>query len=378
MNRYQKFLSLLTGLVVFNTVTIGGFNAFVDPYNVVNSQPIPKLNQSKPESGKDARQFKAINVIRIKPKTVLLGNSRTDIGLDPSHPVLTSHSPTYNLAIPGGDMYQAMRYFQHALANQPDLKQVVIGIDLVAFEQRDDIEQLDPKLEEILEETEYVQHLPNLIFSSDTLLSSFSTVLSNLADEPMTENYLSDGRLIRVHPPDLSTQEIFRVHLKKAYFHFWYDDYEISQTQLDAFRTIVETCNQRGIDLKVFISPAHATQWEAVHAKELWSTFEAWKREIVEITPVWDFSGYNSITTEPLTEDMQHYLDSAHYVKEIGDLVLNRLFEHQTEKVPDDFGVLLTPDTIESHLAQIRDQRERWASQNLEVVQLVEQWSKEP
>jgi hypothetical protein len=377
MHRYRNLFLTFLILTASNSLMIGAINAFVDPFNVVNSRAFKHVNLLKPESDKDARQFKAVNVIRLKPKAVLLGNSRADIGLDPSHPALASSAPAYNLAIPGGDMYEAMRYFQHALANQPDLQQVVIGIDLVAFEHRDNIGALDPQQEEILGKTSYIQNLPSLIFSTDTLRSSFSTVLSNLANEPVRENYLSNGRLLRSNPPHLSTQEVFRLHLRKAYFNLWYDNYQLSQKQLDAFRTIVETCRQEGIDLKVFISPAHATQWEAVRAKNLWTTFETWKREIVQITPVWDFSGYNTVTTEPLSDNMQNYLESSHYVKAIGDLVLNRLFDYQEEKVPNDFGVLITSNNIESHLARIRNQREQWATQNPDVVQLVQRWSQE-
>lgn len=378
MNRYHRFLLIFMMLIVFNSFTVGAVNAFIDPYNIMSIQPLQQINGVKPESRRDARQFKAINVMRIKPKTVFLGTSRADIGLDPSHPALAAYAPVYNLAIPAGDMYEAMQYFQHALANQPELKQVVIGIDLVAFEQRDDIGKLDPEHEKMLGQTAYIQHLPGLLFSTGTLTSSFSTVSYNLANEPMREDYLSNGRLIRTNPPGLPIQEVFRRHLKMAYFNNWYKNYRISSKQLDAFRTIVETCQQRGIELKAFISPAHATQWEAVHTRNLWTTFEIWKREIVKIMPVWDFSGYNSITTEPLTDNMQHYLESSHYVKEIGDFVLNRLFDYQPERVPADFGVLIKPDNIESYLAQIRTQRETWADQNPDIVQLVQGWSQEP
>jgi hypothetical protein len=377
MNRHRNFLLLFLGLLALNSLSIGAINAFVDPYNVVNSQTLAQINLQKPQSSKDTRRFKAINVIRFKPKTIFLGNSRTDIGLDPAHPALASYGPVYNLAIPAGDMYESMRYFQHALANQPDLKQVVIGVDLVAFETRENIGKLDPEQEARLGTTSYPQHLPSLLFSTDMFSSSFSTVSSNLLNKPAKENYLNNGRLIRTNP-NLPIEQIFRLHLKTAYFDGWYDHYQMSPEQLKAFQVIVETCKAKGIDLKVFISPAHVTQMEAKRAAQLWPAFEAWKRELVKITPVWDFSGYNSITTEPLTEEMQNYLESSHYVKEIGDLVLNRLFDDQLETVPSDFGVLVTSENIESHLAQIRAQRQVWATQNPEVVELVQRWSQEP
>ena len=70
--------------------------------------------------------------------------------------------------------------------------------------------------------------------------------------------------------------------------------------------------------------------------------------------PLWDFSGYNSLTTEDVPPDgdsetqMKWYWESSHYKKELGDLVLDRIFDyHHPERiVPDDFGVLLTPKNI--------------------------------
>lgn len=131
-------------------------------------------------------------------------------------------------------------------------------------------------------------------------------------------------------------------------------------------------CKQHDITLKVFISPSHATQWEAIRATGHWHTFEQWKREVAKITPVWDFSGYNSITTEPISNTMKNYGDNSHYTKEVGDLVLNRILSFKEETVSSDFGVLLTPETIESHLKQIRYDREVWARKHPDEVKLVE------
>jgi hypothetical protein len=109
----------------------------------------------------------------------------------------------------------------------------------------------------------------------------------------------------------------------------------------------------------------------------LWSAFEDWKRQVVKITPIWDFSGYNSITSEPISDDMQNYLESSHYQEHIGNLVLNRMLNHEINKVPGDFGTLVTVENIEPQLAKIRAGREKWAKQNPDMVKLVERWSRE-
>jgi hypothetical protein len=59
---------------------------------------------------------------------------------------------------------------------------------------------------------------------------------------------------------------------------------------------------------------------------------------------------------------MLGYTDSSHYQPVIGDLVLDRLFDLKAagRTLPDDFGVNLTPMTIEPHLAALRLAREHY------------------
>jgi hypothetical protein len=152
----------------------------------------------------------------------------------------------------------------------------------------------------------------------------------------------------------------------------YYSHYHFSQELLNNFKTTVNLCKQHNIDLKIFISPVHAAQLEAIRVAGIWSIFEQWKREISKVMPVWDFSDYNSITTEPISNDMKNFFESVHYRKEVGDLILNRIFHYHEETVPDDFGILLTAGNSESHLEKIRADREEWAKKNPDVVNLVQ------
>jgi hypothetical protein len=99
-----------------------------------------------------------------------------------------------------------------------------------------------------------------------------------------------------------------------------------------------------------------------------------------ELLPIWDFSGYNSYTAEkvpPLGDvntEMQWYWESSHYKKELGDLVLDRVFGHQEpgRTVNPDFGVLLASENIELHLQQVRNDRQKWRTSFPEDVQEIE------
>lgn len=95
----------------------------------------------------------------------------------------------------------------------------------------------------------------------------------------------------------------------EQYFGY-HTQYKLSEDRFNDFKKIVEFCRQNNIELIVFISPSHATQWEALRVTDRWDSFEEWKRKMVAITPVWDFSGYNSVTSEPIQPIMSNYVDN--------------------------------------------------------------------
>ncbi|MGK7888104.1 MAG: hypothetical protein AB4042_02140, partial [Leptolyngbyaceae cyanobacterium] len=130
---YRYFNRWLSGAIALWVLGIAGFNAVIDPYGLFGSPNIDGLNQLKPKQFGQVRVFKAADIIHQQPTVVLLGTSRADIGLDPSHPQLDSVGPAYNLGLLGANMHEVRQYFDHAIANQPDLKVAVIGLDFFMF-----------------------------------------------------------------------------------------------------------------------------------------------------------------------------------------------------------------------------------------------------
>jgi len=82
--------------------------------------------------------------------------------------------------------------------------------------------------------------------------------------------------------------------------------------------------------------------------------------------PLWDFSGYNSITTEPVpakkdkTSRMRWHLDTSHVSRATGDLIQTVLLGVDGERVHD-FGQKVDSRTIDAHLKRSRIDRERYA-----------------
>ncbi|MGF1478099.1 MAG: hypothetical protein ACFB4I_01225 [Cyanophyceae cyanobacterium] len=368
--QYQKFNLWLLGAVSAPIVSIGFFNFVVDPYDIF---PTPELgiNHAKPKKGNNDRVHKAVDVIRLRPTVVFVGSSRTKLGLDPSHAVWENAEEVYNLGLNGPNFYEQLRYLEHAIANQENLEAVVVGLDFFAFNQHLDNQ---PTFSEHRLEKQHltIRDFVNFTASLDVLSASYATLQESLKT-PKRDDYGQDGFTPDRYEGDPGWK--FREGLK-LYFQL-HGNYELSEKYMDSLRTLVAICQQKEIPLYLFISPAHATQWEAIRATGRWQTFEQWKREVAAIAPVWDFSGYSSVTTEPVNSQSKNYTDNSHYTPLVGDLVLNRMFSVNEQSVPQDFGVLLTSENLESQLAQIRQNRQEWAKQNPEVVELVQKLQQE-
>ncbi len=376
---YRQYSWVLLGVVIVQSITIAALNFAVDPYGVMKSPVWVGFNHLKIEKDKQVRMFKAIDVTRFQPQTIFLGFSRTEFGLDPSHPAIAQTS-AYNLGLPGANMYEVRRYFEHALFVQPNLKRVILDIDLFMFS------TLEPNKPDFWEGRLEKKHITfgdivNNLFSLNSSLASFKTI-STSRRRPQVhtgffyENGLRDANFYKNNIYYSSnSKDIFNLFLKDRPFlqdKNIVQKLKISSDFLKDLEFVVKTSQERGIELHIFISPIHVTQGEALRIAGLNPIVEQWKREVVKITPVWDFFSYNTITTEPITEKMNYYLDSSHYLPFVGDLVMNKILNYNLKTVPPDFGVIINSENIESHLANIRAEREEWAKNNTDVVNYVE------
>ena len=368
MKLYRHFNYLFLAFMAGSSLLIAGFNVSIDPYGVMNSPRVKGFNWSKPEQLTHARLFKAIALTRpLQLKTLLFGTSRVELGFATDSRTLAAYEPLYNSALPSASMYEQFSYFQHAILNQNNLKLIIIGLDMDMFlksnegRTRGDFEQarLETKGIRLMEAL-------RINFSLDAVTDSWATVKKN-RQAPDLIYYDSNGfrNIEIIGKPDSS-------FLDTLGYIFDNDTRESLSTQALAHLQEIQTiCEDAGIELKVFITPSHVTHLEALRLTEKWQLYEDWKREAVQMMPVWDFSGYNSITAEPIGEQMKNYKDSTHFYPLVGDLILNRLLGYKEEEIPEDFGVLITPENVEDHLAKIRRDRAIWSQTNSTTIKLL-------
>lgn len=380
---------------------IGTFNWLVDPYHLFEAPLIDGVNLRKPLVGKNTRMIKAWEVTRLRPAAIILGTSRAEVGLDPAHPGWRAQR-VYNLALPSARIYETYRYLQHADAQRP-LEQVVLALDFFMFngaapsQAGFDEARLDLNGARWPSVVRW-RDLVTTLFSLDGLEASVETIRRQ---RDIFVPYLPSGER---HPTE-KWQEIRAAGGHRAaflrdaeydmgaadgwvLFSFAYPLGHRYDTTFEPLRDLLHYCRERGIELHITVSPVHAHKLLEIRQVGLWDHYEQWKRVLVSMVgeanarpggkpiALWDFSGLHAFATEvvpPLGDAetrMRWYWEGSHYQRVVGDAMLDRVFGVASSPVepPADFGMLMSPATIEAHLATIRAGLERYAATHEDQV----------
>ena len=374
-----RYLKYIFGVIFLVLLSIGVFNWFVDPFEIYwtgEYEPHREIFLKNPWI------LKPMNVRKISPKSVIMGSSRTGLGIDPEHAGRDqSIYPSYNLGLPASNLYEILSYFEHA-SELGEIKQAIVGVDFFSF---NIFYQAATGFNESLLHTEGESKL--LSHFRETMIALFTWPSFEMSKKKLKWNkkksitYLN-GFTVYVYPPEYPPGKSF-LHNQKNYstiflhpaprYQFCLYDENGDNSQMEALKQLLRVANRKQVDLRLFIHPIHASLQQIIKYSDLWPAFEAWKRDLVRIitdqnsnksqkAKLWDFSGYNSFTTEEqtpseaLTRKMQWYYEALHYSKELGELILDRIYAYKDESrvVPDDFGILLNEKNIDDHLKFIR------------------------
>ena len=395
--RYSAAVALVALVAV---VSVAGFNALIDPFGMKVLDESTRFNTYKPKIYTRVRLFKAYEVSRLQPQSVILGTSRSHIGFTCSHAAWAQQEgPCYNLAFDGATSREMYAYLRHAYAIRP-LKHVLLGLE--PYHLAPSLSTTRPDFDILVLRDPDRRFLPHwltgdarLLTSVDTLKASVATLWDQMDVKPSW--FGPDGqRLGEVFFRQIDGS--FRELGARGYFDMT-DQREVGyqtewivaarrkqpilradpppdprETSLAYVRRIVEFCRTHHVDLRIVVTPAHVHQSEIMAASGDWSEVEKKKRDLVRLveqenarhpelapTPIFDFSGYSSITEESppppgARTELRYYWDSSHFKQIVGDYVLDRVYavSDSSRVAPPDFGVRLTTDNIESYLSEQR------------------------
>jgi len=391
---------------------VAATNAALDPFGMLRWFEREGVNAYKPAIHTRVRLFKAYEVERVRPQTLVLGSSRSHVGFSCKHPAFERlPAPCYNMSFDGATTREMFEYLVHANEVRP-LKAVLLGLD--TYHLSDAPSATRPGFDAAVllspRRTAWRRTIEGnlrLWISADALQASLDMLRRQ--DEREPEWFSADGQRLGAVFFRREGEEFVRVG-PRGYFDS-IDRLEVgfqmpprmertqgpellpadpAESSLAYVERIVDFCREHEIDLRIAITPSHAHQQEISARLGAGSAVESGKRALVRLlarkrarpdparepVPVWDFSGYSSITTEALPsadgrEEMKFYWDSSHFKAAVGDLVLDRVFltERAGQTVPTDFGVRLTANDVDDVLSMQRQQQARYRETAAQDVQ---------
>jgi len=363
----RTYLSRALLFSLLTAVAVVAVNLVVDPYGIVGTPRIPGLSEYKVESNEHSRLMKKYQPLHAAYNTLIVGNSRVELGIRPSHPCFAkSHLAVYNLGMPGADVRTQLEYAMN-LVHEQRIETVFLGIDFTDFisSAPQDVAHPTSFLELTTGEFRYTAAgSPNpdfavqkardylkALFSLDALLASVKTVLMQSPAAPDRDlsgfNPARDfDEAVRVEGPHtLFAQKMNDLRLK--YSRPWYlrdthGNLNSAVADLDAFLSLA---GKRGIKVYLFTNPFHEQYWELMRTEGHMPVYEDWMRSMEALAQkhrgdavaFWDFALDSNYVHEPVpgagvkSGALQWFWEPAHYRQQLGDLMIESMLSESCE-----------------------------------------------
>lgn len=322
---------------------IGVFNRIVDPFWYYRDIEIKGFNAVKTKFERYERYVKPALLMRDRPEAIILGNSFSEIGFDPTNPSFTDHGRLkgMNFALAGASWDMVQCEFEFAVNHAP-IKRVLIGFipgNLPIADCKKDFGTIG--------QVSTVQ----LLFSDRALQASIDTIRDQKDKMP---SHTREGMYFMSHYK-AGTDNRFREMFNQKANQYKQNGTGLKCLQelgssgtestsspmkpldLAGLRHVIRIAREHGIELVLFAYPSHAYMQELVEQCE--SQSESWQAlkqisRLIEAEAAKDgqvrayqFYGYNDITAESIGEAPAHYWqDPRHFSFEMGELMLADMF----------------------------------------------------
>lgn len=276
--------------------------------------------------------------------TLLVGSSRVWF-IDQR---LFENSSTFNYAL--GAMYpDEYDGFISAAAERHPLRKVYIGLDFFGTSKNKMFLPLKKQSDYMADATKRMRML-GMLLSRDGAFQAVQTIRFSLFDAAVSGEY-ADHDFIG-HRREIIQKNRYQTVLNQLLL-FGEKGYGAGYEWNEGLDALFRNLRERHPELVfvVFTTPISAPMFSLLVRDGRLPEYERWLGLLVQnFDTVYDFMGLNSITT-----DLGNYVDAHHLKDARGRIIVDRL-EGRDALVPSDFGVRVTRENLEGHLADIRSQ----------------------
>lgn len=406
---HSRYLKWFVGMTLSCVGLMAAINYVVDPVWIYRGVEIPGFNGVKPKVSKYRFIWKATHLEFEKPEVVFLGNSRIELGFDPDAVyrlgLVGPDKKVFNGAIPGLFMHGLKRLVQQVIyaggKNVGGKQELYIGIDFALFQKGMLVNSRELYAEHegifVVDESGNPQPFHRMVIFSKTLFST-EALNSSLQTLKKQEAKYQDLTNTGFNSNETMLQNIIKNGTQKKYFlkeEIRYIDGTLAGNKshadytqgIEELRDILMLAKQHNIKVTLFTTPIHVhLQYLDTHFVDE-DYYYSWKRALANMinevntsevdtsnTPgrapvvLWDFTIPTEDTMEELPRDehgvMQWYLDPSHFRSTLGERMMRRFMGGSPLAGDENFGMVLTPDTVEDNIRQYRQQLLVWQQEH--------------
>ena len=355
----KRFFHAFAILFFAVIVAIVPFNYFIDCFGVFHrykSEPVA-LNTLNDRFVKIRYLLEEENFR--KYDSYLWGSSRV-MKTDPT----VAGMNTYNLGVPAGMTEDCLFQLEQLISHGAKIDRIYVGLDDLSY-----LRIYEP----IKNEFGWKSYQGNFAQDMGTYMgyllspSAIVNAIKSRSEHPVRTFLHSSGMVLI---PDYVDDEIESdpekyVHEKKFF--------EVIKTKQDTseftscinnIAVIKQICDENGIQLFLFFNPQHMM----TYLSDDMQLMNRFKKELVKISPFWDFSGVNYVTA-----NNYFWYETSHPRAFICDKILDIVSgQNQMTWVPD-FGVYVTPDNVDTFCENAVRDREAYDPDHAQWIPTAEE-----
>ncbi|MDR1617054.1 MAG: hypothetical protein LBR98_08600 [Syntrophomonadaceae bacterium] len=340
MKTYRNWALYTIGFIAVILLIWGYLNYYIDPlWNFSHANGYNKI-----QAGFDERQQKTNFITHndFNKRSLLLGSSRATYfnqydfeGLD-----------VYNYSVSNMIIDEYDAYIEYAKKMKgEDFDYIIIGLDFYGTNKNVTFNEFqEPDF--YIRKTEPIWYPFTSLLSFDTARYAWQNYRNS--KNGAAQNFFYDRSNIKTLLPE-TDDEATRARIYATvdkYRKDLYSHYEYNQVQ-EKLRQI-KTHNPDS-EFIIFTTPVEQSLFELMREEGLYPYYLRWLRDIVEVFgSVQHFMYLNSVTSEA-----GNFYDASHIYPHVATVVIHKLINVEDPDVPEDFGMLINSDNIESALKKL-------------------------
>jgi hypothetical protein len=342
----NKIYFKLTILLLISIIPVASFNYFIDPYGIFNNSSLNLWYEPGHEPNQHYAKIRHLIDDEHSWDSYLFGSSR----VGKINPDLIPNGNYYNMNYSEGVPGEHLADIRILLKEGVPVKNVMVGLDNSSYtiSPEDHIGQImrhpydASDFKRMLFQIKYISSVPKIII--------IQTMRHQDNEYAINFNILSDG-MQNLERIDKKIQMNVEYHIKSERFlntnsaqfekEMEHKFLGIMEETIGDIAELIKLSKEYKFRLYFFINPTHYKYYAQGNPYY----FLLFKKKLALITEYWDFSGFNSITS-----NNYYYYETSHYRTMVGDLIACRMTHCKDINVPDDFGVYITKDIISHHV----------------------------